>query len=148
MKLLTTLILLTLPVFGQLALDAATEKRIPSGSRIWIKDSGDGFSSFMSAALENKKVPLVVVSERDTADFELRGTSTIQRAGTAKIIFGTGLPAASASAEIINIKSGVIVFAISESRRDALRGQRSVAEYLAKKIGAKVRDDQKLAAVK
>ena len=38
----------------------------------------------------------------------------------------------------------VVAYAVSEHRRDANFGKRSVAEYLAKKIGEKMRNDEKM----
>jgi hypothetical protein len=37
-----------------------------------------------------------------------------------------------------------VAYAVSEHRRDAAFGKRSVAEYLAKKIGEKMRNDEKM----
>ena len=48
------------------------------------------------------------------------------------------------SIQVINLRAGVVVYAVSEHRRDANFGKRSVAEYLAKKIGEKMRNDEKM----
>jgi hypothetical protein len=120
----------------------AQDNKIPAGAKVFIEKM-DGFETYMTAALEKKKVPLVVVSKREEADFEIKGVAEKQKAGWAKTIFGSGLPSASASIQVINLKSGVVAFAVSEERRDANFGQRSVAEYLAKKIGEKMRNDEK-----
>jgi len=129
------------PATGQKAADPET--RIPSGSKVFVAKM-DGFETYLIAALAKKKTPLLVVTKRDEADFEIVGNSESQKAGWAKIIFGTGLPTVEASIQVINLKTGIVAWAVSEHRRDANFGKRSVAEYLAKKIGEKMRNDEKL----
>ncbi len=120
----------------------AQDNKIPAGSKVYIEKM-EGFETYLVAALDKKKVSLVVVSKREDADFEIKGVAEKQKAGWAKTIFGSGMPSASASIQIVNLKSGVVAFAVSEERKDASFGQRSVAEYLAKKIGEKMRNDEK-----
>lgn len=121
---------------------AASELALPAGSKVYVAPM-EGFETYLIAALDKKKVPLVVVTKKEEADFEISGNSEAQKAGWAKTIFGSGLPAVAASIQIVNLKTGRIVFAVSESRRDAAFGKRSVAEYLAKKIGEKMRNEEK-----
>lgn len=120
----------------------AQDNKIPAGAKVYIEPM-EGFETYLAAALEKKKVPLVVVSKREEADYEIKGVAEKQKAGWAKTIFGSGLPSASASIQVINVKTSVVAFAVAEERKDANFGQRSVAEYLAKKIGEKMRSDEK-----
>lgn len=120
----------------------AQDNKIPAGAKVYI-EAMDGFETYLAAALDKKKVPLVVVSKREEADYEIKGVAEKQKAGWAKTIFGSGLPSASASIQVINVKTGVVAFAVAEERKDANFGQRSVAEYLAKKIGEKMRNADK-----
>ena len=120
----------------------AQDYKIPAGAKVYIEPM-EGFETYLAAALEKKKVPLVVVSKREEADYEIKGVAEKQKAGWAKTIFGSGLPSASASIQVINVKTSVVAFAVAEERKDANFGQRSVAEYLAKKIGEKLRNDEK-----
>jgi hypothetical protein len=122
---------------------ADSETLIPSGSKVFVARM-EGFESYLIAALAKKKTPLLVVSKREEADFEIVGNSESQKAGWAKIIFGTGLPTVEGSIQVINVKTGVVAYAVSDHRRDANFGKRSVAEYLAKKIGEKMRNDEKM----
>jgi hypothetical protein len=122
---------------------ADSETLIPSGSKVFVAPM-EGFETYLIAALAKKKTPLLVVSKREEADFEIVGNSESQKAGWAKIIFKTGLPTVEASIQVINLKTGVVAYAVSEHRRDANFGKRSVAEYLAKKIGEKMRNDEKM----
>ncbi|HZS09510.1 MAG TPA: hypothetical protein VFD58_32065 [Blastocatellia bacterium] len=122
---------------------SAQDNKIPAGSKVYIEPMG-GFESYMAAALQQKNVPLVVVADKDKADFVIKGMAEEKKAGWAKIVFqGNTSPTGDASIQIVNVKSGVIAFAVSEHRRNSLHGQRSVAEYLAKKIGQKMKDDEK-----
>ena len=122
---------------------ADSETLIPSGSKVFV-GRRQGFETYVIAALAKKKTPLLVVSKREEADFEIVGNSESQKAGWAKIIFKTGLPTVEASIQVINVKTGIVVNAVPEHGRDANFGKRSVAEYLAKKIGEKMRNDEKM----
>ena len=122
---------------------ADPETKIPSGSKVFVARM-DGFETYIIAALAKKKTPLLVVTKREEAEFEIVGNSESQKAGWAKIIFGTGLPSVEASIQVVNLKTGVVACAVSEHRQDATFGKRSVAEYLAKKIGEKMRNDEKM----
>ncbi|HKX31185.1 MAG TPA: hypothetical protein VJ302_26080 [Blastocatellia bacterium] len=119
-----------------------TETIIPSGSKVYVAPMG-GFETYLIAALAKKKVPLMVVTRREDADFEIVGNNESQKAGWAKIIFGSGLPTVEASIQVINLKTNVVACGVSDHRRDSAFGKRSVAEYLAKKIGQKMRNDEK-----
>lgn len=123
--------------------EAASETLIPSGSKVFVARM-EGFETYVIAALAKKKTPLLVVSKREEADFEIVGNSESQKAGWAKIIFGTGLPTVEGSIQVINMRTGVVAYAVSDHRRDSNFGKRSVAEYLAKKIGEKMRNDEKM----
>src|SRR5215813_3762793 len=96
---------------------ADLETLIPSGSKVFVAPM-EGFETYVIAALAKKKTPLLVVSKREEADFEIVGNSESQKAGWAKIIFGTGLPTVEASIQVINLKTGVVAWAVSEDRRE------------------------------
>src|SRR5262249_3346471 len=57
----------------------------------------------------------------------------------------TGLPTVEGSIQVVNLKTGVVAYAVSDHRRDANFGKRSVAENLAKKNGGKMGKDEKIA---
>ena len=137
-QLICVALIITCVAFAALAQD----NKIPAGAKVYIEPM-EGFETYLAAALEKKKVPLVVVSKREEADYEIKGVAEKQKAGWAKTIFGSGLPSASASIQVINVKTSVVAFAVAEERKDANFGQRSVAEYLAKKIGEKMRNAEK-----
>src|SRR5437763_15322042 len=81
---------------------APADTRIPRNSRIYIAPM-DGFGSYLAAAFRKKGVPLVIVADREQADFEITGTHETKKAGWAKTIFlGDARSSASASIQIVN----------------------------------------------
>src|SRR5437868_6443677 len=61
-----------------------TDKVIPSGAKLYVASMENGFDEYLKAAIAAKKVPVVVVDDRGSADFEISGHSETQKAGTAK----------------------------------------------------------------
>ena len=138
------------PVATISAADKFEAERIPRNSKVYIgrfSKEGDSdkkeFETYLAAAMRKKEVPLLIVTVREDADFEIAGTSEKKKAGWAKTIFGSGLDSASASITITNLRTGVVAYADSSHRNDALRGQRSTAEKLAKYLKKKIEDDEK-----
>jgi hypothetical protein len=119
------------------------DTKIPRNSRIYISPM-DGFETYLAAALRKKEVPLVIVSEPDLADFMVSGTHDKKSAGWAKTIFmGDNRGSASASIQVTNVRTHVVVYADSSNRSSANNGERSTAEKLAKYLKKKIEDDEK-----
>ena len=119
------------------------DTKIPRNSRIYISPM-DGFENYLAAALRKKEVPLVIVAEPDLADFIVTGTHDKKSAGWAKTIFmGDARGSASASMQVVNVRTHVIVYADSSNRSSANNGERSTAEKLAKYLKKKIEDDEK-----
>jgi hypothetical protein len=111
---------------------------IPAGSRVYIAPM-DGFETYLKAALEKKGVPLVVVEDKDKADFEITGASDSQKASTAKkIIMGSWHSREEASINVASIKTGEIVFAYSAHKENSAHGKKSTAEACAKHLKERV----------
>jgi hypothetical protein len=53
---------------------AKDEGKIPAHAKFFLAPMG-GFESDLKTAIEKKKVPVEIVTERDKADFEISGTS-------------------------------------------------------------------------
>jgi hypothetical protein len=118
--------------------DAKNSKPIPAGSKVFIAPM-DGFETFLKAALGEKKVPLVVVEDKEKADFEITGASNSQKASTAKKIFmGSWHSREEASINVANLKTGEIVFAYSAHKENSAHGKKSSAEACAKHLKEKV----------
>ncbi|HEV7701598.1 MAG TPA: hypothetical protein VGO43_15310 [Pyrinomonadaceae bacterium] len=119
---------------------------IPRNSRIYIEPM-EGFETYLAAALRKKEVPVVMVTQPDLADFIISGTHETKKAGWAKTIFmGDNRSSASASMQVVNVRTHVVVYADSSDRGSANRGERSTAEKLAKYLKKKIEDDEKKAA--
>lgn len=118
--------------------DAKDPKPIPAGSKVYVAPM-DGFETFLKAAIEKKEVPLVIVEDKDKADFEITGASNSQKASTAKKIFkGSWHSREEASINVANIKTGEIVFAYSAHKENSAHGKQSSAEACAKHLKEKV----------
>ncbi len=118
------------------------DTRIPRNSKVYIAPM-EGFETYLAAALRKKEVPLIIVTDREEADFEITGTHEKKNASWAKTIFVNPSPSASASMQVVNLKTKVVVYADSSHRTSASRGERSTAEKLAKYLKKKIEDDEK-----
>ena len=118
---------------------------IPAGSRVYIANINGlpGFENNLVAALQKKQVKMLVVADRSQAEFEINGFAQSQRAGWAKIIFGTGLPESEASFQLVNLRTGVVAYAVASYKVDSLNGNKSTAEHLAKNLRQKMERDEK-----
>jgi hypothetical protein len=127
---------------------------IPRNSKVFIAEFKsedatkpvEGFETYMAAALRKKNVPLIMVTDRSQADFEIIGTADKKGAGWAKKAFlGDWRSTTSASISVVNLKTGVVAFADASHRSSANKGLRSSAEKLAKYLKKKMEDDEKKA---
>jgi len=120
---------------------------IRPGSRVYVSDI-DGLPAFehnLVAAFQKKEVELLVVTDRSQADFEVQGFAQTETAGWAKTIFGSGRPLSEASIQLVNLKTGVVAYAVASYKVDAWNGNKSTAEHLAKNLRQKMeRDDKRL----
>ena len=118
---------------------------IPAGSKVYVADIDGlpGFENNLVAAFQKKRVDLFVVAIRSQADFEVSGFARSDDAGWAKIIFGSGLPEAEASIRLINLRTGVVAYAVASYKVNAANGNKSTAEHLAKNLRQKMERDEK-----
>src|SRR5579864_990992 len=137
-SLLLTLLLILLAVSLPCAQEA-TDKVIPAGSKVFVAPMEDGFHEYLKSALQAKKVPVVVVDDKSTADFEISGHSETQKASTAKkVIMWDWRSNEQASVQIANLKTSQIVFAYSVNKVSSAHGKKSSAEACAKHIKEKI----------
>ena len=131
MKLVYALVLIALP-FGALAVDSTGT--IPSGSKVYVRQM-DGFGSYITAAISKKKVQVVIVSDREMADYEIGGGAGSQKVGLAKRLVTHSAPSTeAASINVTNIKTGVIVFSYKANKHDVAHGKQSAAEACARRL--------------
>ncbi len=118
---------------------------VPAGSTVYVADINGlpAFENNLVAAFQKKRVDLLIVSDRSQADFEINGYAESQKAGWAKIIFGTGLPESEASLQMVNLHTGVVAFAVASYKVNSRNGNKSTAEHLAKNVRQKMERDDK-----
>ena len=120
---------------------------IPAGSKVYVAniDGLPGFENNLVAAFQKKRVDLFVVADRSQADFEVNGFARSKDAGWAKIIFGSGLPESEASIQLVNLRNGVVAYAVASYKVNSVNGNKSTAEHLAKNLRQKMeRDDRRI----
>lgn len=88
---------------GQVPTDPS-DTRIPRKSRVYTAPS-DGFEQYLAAAFRKKSVPLLIVTDRDAADFEITVTHEKKEASWARIlVWGILQPSATASLQVVKLK--------------------------------------------
>ncbi len=115
--------------------------KIPSGSKIYVAPMG-GFENYVVAGILKKKVPVVIVADRDKADYEIRGSAETEKAGWAKIMFlGLQNTNEQASVNVTEIKSGNVVFAYSVNKMNSYKGKQSAGEAIGKHLNEAIGKD-------
>jgi hypothetical protein len=118
---------------------AISNEPLPKGARIYVAPISNGFETYITAGIEKKKVPVVIVADRSKADYELTGVSDSDRAGWAKMLFlGSQQTNEAASIKIVNLRTGDVVFAYSVNKTNSVRGKQSAGEAVAKHINEKI----------
>ena len=112
----------------------AADRTIPDGSKIFIAPMG-GFETYIKAAIDKKKVPVTIVEQRESADYELSGSAESQKASTAKkVIMLDWRSKEEASIKLTDIKSSEVIFAYSVHKASSAHGKQSSAEACAKHL--------------
>jgi DNA-binding transcriptional regulator LsrR (DeoR family) len=112
----------------------ATNKKIPAHSKVFLAPM-DGFENDLRSAILSKKVPVVLVADKDQADYVITGISETEKAGTAKkVIMLNWHSNEQASITVADSKSGDVVFAYSVNKPSSAHGKRSTAEACAKHL--------------
>lgn len=116
-----------------------TNESLPRGARLYVASIQNGFETYIVAGLEKKKVPLVIVTDRSKADYELTGVSETDKAGWAKMLFlGSQQTNETASVKVVNLATSNVVFAYSVNKTNSARGKQSAGEAVAKHINEKI----------
>jgi len=124
-----------------LAVDA--KGRIPRGARFFIDPIEGGYDIYLTAAMQQKQVPIVIVTDKAKADFELSGVTESDKAGWAKILFwGNTNSAEQASIKVVDLKTGTVVFGYNVNKSSSFRGKQSSAEACAKHLKEKIEKGQ------
>jgi hypothetical protein len=109
--------------------------KIRSGAKVFISPMEGGFENFIVAGFQKKQVPLVVVINRDKADYDISGISGTEKAGWAKMMFlGSQQSNEEASIKVTDLKTDSVVFAYSVHKTNSYRGKQSAGEACAKHL--------------
>jgi hypothetical protein len=112
----------------------AVDTHILSGAAVFIVPM-EGFENYLAAAFQKKNVPLVPVASEEQARYILKGTSEEKKPGWAKMVMMKQIHSDdAASVQMIDRKSGAIVFAYSVNKKNTLHGQQTTAEACAKHL--------------
>lgn len=113
--------------------------RIPRGAKMYIGSIEGGYDIYLAAAMHTKEVPIVIVTDRGKADFELSGVSESEKAGWAKIVFwGNTSSKEQASVKLVDLKTGTVVWGYNVNKGSSARGKQSSAEACAKHLKEKI----------
>ncbi|HKW32245.1 MAG TPA: hypothetical protein VJN92_04525 [Candidatus Acidoferrum sp.] len=116
-----------------------SKKAIERSSRIFIAPIEGGFDTFLAAAIIKKQVPVLVVTDRAKADYEISGIASTEKAGWAKMLFmGVDNSNDMASIKVVEIKSNEVVYGYSVRKGNSARGKQSAAEACAKHLKEKI----------
>jgi hypothetical protein len=108
--------------------------RVELNSTVYIEPM-DGFENYLAAALLKKKVPLIAIANQATAEYLIKGTWEEKKAGFAKMfVFGQIHSDDSASVQMIDQRSGQIVFAYAVNKKNTWHGDQTTAEACAKHL--------------
>ena len=112
---------------------------IPRGAKVFIGPIEGGYDIYLAAAMHKKQVPIVIVTDRAKADYELSGVSESEKAGWAKIVFwGNSSSNEQASVKVVNLKTGTVVWGYNVNKSSSARGKQSSAESCAKHLKDKI----------
>lgn len=116
-----------------------TNESLPTGAKIYVAPMPNGFETYVIAGFQKKGVPVIVMTDRSKADFELTGVSDSDKAGWAKMLFlGSQQTNESASVKLVNLRTENVVFAYSVNKTNSVRGKQSAGEAVAKHIKEKI----------
>ena len=143
MRTILLALLLAMGLAPMMLAQEAANKVIPAGSKVFIAPMEDGFQDYLKAALQAKKVPVVVVDDKASADFEITGHSETQKASTAKkAIRWDWHSNEQASIQVTNLKTSEVAFAYSANKQSSAHGKKSTAEACAKHLKEKIESKQ------
>jgi TolB-like protein len=123
-----------LPPSESFSAPVPVDTHIQAGATVFIVPM-EGFENYLAAALQKKSVPLVPVASEQQARYILKGTSEEKKPGWAKMVMMKQIHSDdAASVQLIDRKSGAIVFAYSVNKKNTLHGQQTTAEACAKHL--------------
>jgi hypothetical protein len=113
--------------------------QIPRGAKVFITPLDNGYHIYLAAAIQKKEVPVVIITDKSRADFELSAVTESEKAGWAKMLFmNSGASAEQASFQLVNVKTTAVVFGYNVNKSNSARGKQSSSESCAKHLKEKI----------
>jgi hypothetical protein len=112
----------------------AQSQKIPSGASVYIEPLG-GYETYLAAAFTEKYLPLVMVADRNKAEYVI--TSTVAQKDLAGTAGDTPLNGSSTGIAVIDLRASRIVFACAAASTGANQPQKTAkdcAKHLKKLI--------------
>jgi len=130
--------LITCVAVAVAAATAAEDTYIPKGATVYIGPQG-GFEKYLSAAILQKGVPILIVADREKADFEITGLAKYEKASPATTQGTRGTWSRQhAIMTVTNLKTGRVVYAYAYHMGNPFKGHQSAAESCAKHLKARI----------
>ena len=108
---------------------------IRPGSKVYVTPTKDDFYRYLMAEIQKQDFPIVLVTKREEAEYEIAVTSSLSKSSDSQYsIFPNGNTNDDETLSIINLKTGVIIFTETVYNRNAKRGYKSAAEICAKHL--------------
>ena len=108
--------------------------KIAGGSKVFIEEMG-GFEKYLTAAFLKRKVQLVLVADKNQADYVISGTSKEKMSEWAKDVFLLNIHAETdADVMLKDRKSSAILFTFSVEKKSSLHGAQTTAEECARRL--------------
>lgn len=102
-------------------------KAIEKGSKFYVAPMEGKFDIYVAAAIVKKQVPIIVVTDRTKADYEITGISESEKAGWAKMLFlGSEQSREQASVKVVDLKSSEVIYGYNVHKSNSFRGRQSV----------------------
>ncbi len=116
-----------------------SDVRVLRGAKVFISPLENGYNIYLAAAIQKKQVPVVIVMDKSKADFEMSAVTESEKAGWAKMLFmNSGASKEEASFQLVNLKTGTVVFGYNVHKTNSARGKQSSAESCAKHLKEKI----------
>jgi hypothetical protein len=135
---MTTIAVLALSLLSSIpVLGAAAADPVAKDSKVYIEPTDNGMHTALAGALRKKKVPLVVVVDKEKADYVISVVGEYKKSGWAKTLMsgGNNRGEANASMTVVHRESGVVAYGYNVDKGNVARGMQSVAEACAKHLG-------------
>lgn len=115
------------------AVAASPETAILPGSSVYVAPMG-GYERFIIAALEEKRVPLVVLTDPSISNFEIRDAAVNPPSSATATSGGSAHWSEQANITVTDLKTHAVVFSCAVKESNSSHGNKSSAEDCAKHL--------------